>query len=59
MCVLLGNALDNAIEGIAPTGNREIHLELRIIENFFMISIKNTISRSVLENNPKLISTKM
>lgn len=58
MCVLLGNALDNAIEGIAHTGKKEIHIELRVIDNFFMISVKNTISSSVLENNPKLISTK-
>ncbi len=58
MCVLLGNALDNAIEGVSGDGNNEIYLELRNVDNFFMISVKNTITNSVLEYNPNLISTK-
>lgn len=58
LCVLLGNALDNAIEGVSGEGNNEIYLELRNVHNFFMISVKNTIINSVLEDNPNLISTK-
>lgn len=58
LCVLLGNALDNAIEGVSGEGNNEIYLELRNVDNFFMISVKNTIINSVLEYNPNLISTK-
>lgn len=58
LCVLLGNALDNAIEGVSGEGNNEIYLELRNVDNFFMISVKNTITNSVLEYNPNLISTK-
>lgn len=58
LCVLLGNALDNAIEGVSDEGNNEIYLELRNVDNFFMISVKNTITNSVLEYNPNLISTK-
>ena len=58
MCVLLGNALDNAIEGVSGDGNNEIYLELRNVDNFFVISVKNTITNSVLEYNPNLISTK-
>lgn len=58
LCVLLGNALDNAIEGVSGDGNNEIYLELRNVDNFFMISVKNTITNSVLEYNPNLISTK-
>lgn len=58
LCVLLGNALDNAIEGVSGDGNNEIYLELRNVDNFFMISVKNTIIDSVLEYNPNLISTK-
>lgn len=58
LCVLLGNALDNAIEGVSVDGNNEIYLELRNVDNFFMISVKNTITNSVLEYNPNLISTK-
>lgn len=58
LCVLLGNALDNAIEGVPVDGNNEIYLELRNVDNFFMISVKNTITNSVLEDNPNLISTK-
>lgn len=58
LCVLLGNALDNAIEGVSGEGSNEIYLELRNVDNFFMISVKNTIINSVLEDNPNLISTK-
>ena len=58
LCVLLGNALDNAIEGVSGDGNNEIYLELRNVDSFFMISVKNTITNSVLEYNPNLISTK-
>lgn len=58
LCVLLGNALDNAIEGVSGEGSNEIYLELRNVDNFFMISVKNTIINSVLEYNPNLISTK-
>ena len=58
LCVLLGNALDNAIEGVSGEGNNEIYLELRNVDNFFMILVKNTITNSVLEYNPNLISTK-
>ena len=58
LCVLLGNVLDNAIEGVSGEGNNEIYLELRNVDNFFMISVKNTIINSVLEDNPNLISTK-
>lgn len=58
LCVLLGNALDNAIEGVSGDGNNEIYLELRNVDNFFMISVKNTITNSVLGYNPNLISTK-
>lgn len=58
LCVLLGKALDNAIEGVPVDGNNEIYLELRNVDNFFMISVKNTITNSVLEYNPNLISTK-
>lgn len=58
LCVLLGNALDNAIEGASGKEKNEIYLELRNVDNFFMISVKNTIINSVLEDNPNLISTK-
>lgn len=58
LCVLLGNTLDNAIEGVSGEGSNEIYLELRNVDNFFMISVKNTIINSVLEDNPNLISTK-
>lgn len=58
LCVLLGNALDNAIEGVSGEGSNEIYLELRNVDNFFMISVKNTIINSVLEYNTNLISTK-
>lgn len=58
LCVLLGNALDNAIEGVPENGKKEIYLELRSHDNFFMISVKNSIKESVLEKNPNLNSTK-
>lgn len=49
---------DNDVEGVSGDGNNEIYLELRNVDNFFMISVKNTIINSVLEYNPNLISTK-
>ena len=58
LCVLLGNALDNAIEGVSGDGNNDIYLEHSIVDNFFMLSVTNTISISLLEYNPNLISTK-
>lgn len=59
LCVLVGNAFDNAIEGIPSHGQKKIYLEMRTInDNFFIISIKNTISDSVLEHNPRLTSNK-
>lgn len=62
LCVLIGNAMDNAIEGtgskLSEDLQREIYLELKTVDNFFIITVKNTIYNSVLQNNPKLISTK-
>jgi len=58
LCVLLGNALDNAIEGVPEKGKKEIYIELRTDDNFFMISVRNSIRESVLEKNPNLNSTK-
>lgn len=58
LCVLLGNAIDNAIEGIPKTGKKEIYVELSVNDNFFIISVKNSIEESVLKKNPNLDSTK-
>lgn len=58
LCILLGNALDNAIESNYGNGKKELYLEIRTTNNFLMIAVKNTISNSILENNPQLETTK-
>lgn len=57
LCVLLGNALDNAIEGC--TGNHpKIMIDIRRMKSYLLIEIKNTIRESVLNKNPNLKTTK-
>ncbi len=57
LCVLLGNALDNAVEGCGGE-KPQIYLDIRRKENFLLIDVRNTIQASVLENNPALKTTK-
>ena len=59
MVSLLGNVLDNAIEACEQVqGRKEIYLEVKEAGSYLLIVVKNTISQSVMENNPDLNSTK-
>lgn len=60
LCRLLSNMLDNAITACQNDASDKKQIELRIVENEgrYIFSLKNTISQSVIEKNPSLISTK-
>lgn len=55
LCALLGNALDNAIEGSAGADNKNITLRVRLEKGMFMLQVRNAIGREV---NPGLTTTK-
>lgn len=57
LCVLLGNALDNAVEGCKGE-KPQVYLDIRRKENFLLIGVRNTIHTSILEKNPALMTTK-
>lgn len=57
LCVLLGNALDNAVEGCSGE-KPQVCLDIRRKDNFLLIDVRNTIKASVLEKNPALTTTK-
>ena len=56
--ILLSNLLDNAIEGCDGSSSPEIELSIRSKKSFTYITVKNSISKSILENNPGLITGK-
>lgn len=53
LAILLGNLLDNAIENI-DTNQPMISVQIKHINDYLSIHIKNTIENSVLETNPHL-----
>lgn len=55
---VLHNALDNAIAGCTGAVKPKIDLQITYHNNFYYIVVSNSIPRSVLSNNPDLISTK-
>lgn len=56
---LLGNVLDNAMEACEHVQRRkEIYLEVKKARSYLLLTVKNTISKPVLNNNPELKSTK-
>ncbi len=59
LCRLLSNMLDNAITACKScSGQRRLSLAIRGDENCYYFTVKNSISKSVLESNPELKSTK-
>lgn len=56
--IILGNLLDNAIENCSSQYQKNIKLTIGEICDYSYIKIENTISKSVLENNPNLLTTK-
>lgn len=60
ICNLFGNMLDNAIEACSKVENAERRMEIRVVESHFgiIIKVKNSIQDSVLNENPKLRTSK-
>lgn len=61
LCDLLSNTLENAVtacRNMPSDENRFIYLEIGEEEGIYTFMIRNSISYSVIENNPKLITTK-
>lgn len=59
ICILLGNIIDNALEAAEKTQERCVSLQIQPQGAAYMsIIISNSIKLSVLENNPKLRTTK-
>lgn len=57
--ILFGNLLDNAIEACEKLDiNKEIDLLINKKRDYIFIEVKNTISKSVLKENPNLITSK-
>lgn len=58
MCNLIGNLIDNAIEGCANTQDKNIVVKILSEETFIRISVSNSISSSVLKDNANLKTSK-
>ncbi len=57
--ILFGNLLDNAIEACEKVEkNKEINLTIDKKRDYIFIEVKNTIDKSVLKENPNLLTTK-
>lgn len=61
LCNLLGNILDNAITACAKCDakNKEIYLKITADELKYNFNLKNSVMESVLNENPKLTTTKI
>ncbi|MBE6735096.1 MAG: GHKL domain-containing protein [Ruminococcaceae bacterium] len=56
---LLGNLIDNAIEALQKLkSDKYLHITIFEKDNYYMFSVKNSISASVFYRNPKLETTK-
>lgn len=55
LCALLGNALDNAMEGVADAENKTITLGVRLDKGMFMLQVQNAMGAPV---NADLTTTK-
>lgn len=58
LCILIGNALDNAIEASEQVKNSEVVLQIEEKGGYLNILVKNKFEKSVLKENPKLVTTK-
>lgn len=58
LCSLVGNLLDNAIEGSKDVEKPKITVTMRIKERYLFISVSNKVSEDILEINPDFHSTK-
>lgn len=55
---LLNNLLDNAVEGAMASGKKMVEIMISHRRGFDSIMVKNSIDKSVLRDNPSLLSSK-
>ena len=58
LSILLGNLLDNAIEGAGKSREKKIDLQLQEQHGYYKITVQNSVDRTVLGNNRQLFTTK-
>lgn len=55
---LLNNMLDNAITGALSSKEKKLEMQISSRKGFDILTVKNSIDKSVLEHNPEFVSTK-
>lgn len=55
---IVGNLCDNAIEYLSDKKIKELYVKIYSKGAYYIITVKNSIERSVLEDNPNLITVK-
>lgn len=56
--IVFGNLFQNALENCKPNPKCQVMVSAGIIEEFFYLTIKNTINEAILNNNPHLLTSK-
>lgn len=56
LCSIYGNILDNAIENTETNG--QIHIDIKEVNGYHKFSVKNSILKSILKDNPDLKTSK-
>lgn len=58
LCSLLGNLLNNAIDGSSGVGHPQIRVTLRMKERYLYCCVSNRVNSDILRDNPALHTTK-
>lgn len=58
LCSVLGNLLNNAIEGSSGVERAGISLDIRTFKGYVVVTAKNSVSSNVIKENPHLLTTK-
>lgn len=58
LCSVLGNFLNNAIEASAGVKDAFLRLHIHPHKDYLVISVKNSVARDVIKENPHLLTTK-
>lgn len=59
LCSLLTNLLDNAIEASRQVRSPDIDCSMRMVKGYLAIEVRNKVDGSVLEKNPRLLTSKL